>query len=89
MVVGTYHECGAVGGALSTVRQRPGHREVPVEADDEQVEHTGVAGQVVECQPGVADVGPQWPPAQQRVHREQRHGDEADGEVRHCQTVDM
>lgn len=81
----TDHDGGPVGGSLRPVCERPRDREVPVEADDEQVEDRGVAGQVVQGEPRVTDVRSQGPVPEDCVHCEQRHGDEADSEVRDCE----
>lgn len=84
-MVRTDHEGRSVGRPLGPVGERSGDREVAVEADDEKVEHAGVAGQIVEGQPGVADVGAEGPVAQQRRHGEQRHRYQPYREVRHGQ----
>lgn len=73
-------------GPLGSVRERPGDRQVPVEADQQQVEHGRVAGQVVERQPAVAHVPAERPVAEYGIHGEQRHGYEADEEVGQRQT---
>lgn len=75
------HDAGPVGGASRAVRQGSGDGEVPVEADDEEVEHRSVAGQVVEGEPGVADKGAQGPVAQQGEDGEEGHRDQTDSEV--------
>lgn len=68
-------------GPFGPVRQRPGHRQIPVETDQQQVEHGSVAGQVVKRQPAVAHVPAEGPVSQYRVHGEQWHGYETDEEV--------
>lgn len=81
----TDHDGGPVGRSLRPVRERPRDREVPVEADDEKVQHRGIAGQVVQREPRITDVRTQGPVPEDSVHCEQRHGDEADREVRDCE----
>lgn len=77
----TYEKQRFALGPLGPVRERSGDREVPVEADQQQVEHGRVAGQVVERQPAVAHVPAERPVAEYGVHGEQRHGYEPDEEV--------
>ena len=43
----TNHDGSSGGGSLRPVSERSGDREVPVKADDKQVQHRGVAGQIV------------------------------------------
>jgi len=57
----TYEHQRFAFGPLGPVRQRPGDGQVPVEADQQQVEHGSVAGQVVERQPAVAHVPAERP----------------------------
>lgn len=83
----TYHEGSTVGGALSTISEWPCDGEVSVEADDEQVQDTGVARQVVKGQPCVTDPRTKWPVAHQCGHGEQGHRDQSDGEVGHCKAT--
>lgn len=81
----TYEQQRFAFGPLGPVRQRSGDGQVPVEADQQQVEHGSVAGQVVERQPTVAHVTTERPVAEYGVHGEQRHGYEPDEEVGHRQ----
>lgn len=77
----TYHESSLDRRSFGPVRKRPGNGEVSVEADDQQVEHGGVAGQVVEGQPRITKGGTERPVAHDGVDGEEGHGDEADGDV--------
>lgn len=79
------HDGSPVGGPLGSVSERPRDWEVAIEADDEQVEYRGVAGEVVQGQPGVADERSQGPVAEQRGYGEEGHGDQSYGEVGHGQ----
>ncbi len=55
--------------------------EVSIKADDEQVEHGGVGGEVVKGEPGVADDRTEGPAVEEEVHGEEWHGNEADDKV--------
>lgn len=79
---GGYHEGRLVGRSLGAIRQRSRHTEVPIEADDQQIQHGRIRGQIVEGQPGVADMWPQRPVAEYGGDCEQWHRDGPDGKVR-------
>ena len=49
------HQAGHLGAAACRVAERFGDTEVPVKADDEQVHDRGVADDVINSQPQVAD----------------------------------
>jgi len=55
---------GGARRAPDAVRQRPSHREVAIEADDEEVGDRSVAHRVVERQPDVAEDWTQRPVAE-------------------------
>lgn len=79
---GSHNHAGrSVGGAPCPIRKRPRHAEVPIETDDQQVQHGRIGRQIVERQPKIANVRPERPVAQQRGVREQRHREHADGEI--------
>lgn len=77
-----YHHCGPACSPLGPVRQRSRHTEVPIETDDEQVEHGGVGREVVEREPRVAHMRAQRPVAVDGEHGVQRHGDQPHRKVR-------
>lgn len=76
-----YHYSRSVCCAFSSVSERPSNGEIPIEADDEQIQDRRVAGQVIQSQPSVADEGSQRPVAEQSVDGEQRHGNQTYREV--------
>ena len=81
------HHSSLLRGAMGPVGQRSGHREVPVEADDEEVCHRGIAHRVVQGQPDVAYVPSEGPAVvQQEVHGVEGDGDYPDDQVGHGQT---
>uniref|UniRef100_A0A182Q4T2 Uncharacterized protein n=1 Tax=Anopheles farauti TaxID=69004 RepID=A0A182Q4T2_9DIPT len=77
----TDHDRGPGRRPLRPVGERARHAEVPIEADDQQVEYGRVRREIIERQPGVADVRSERPVPEQRRDGEQRHRDEPDREV--------
>ena len=67
------------------IRQRPRDGEVPIEADHQQVQDTGIGRQVIDGQPDVADDLPEAPFLLQDEDGEQGHADGPDDDVSHGQ----
>ena len=61
------------GGPVAAVRQRPGDAEVPVEADQQQIEHRGVGVHVVDGEPEITDGWPHGPAVGDHVDERQWH----------------
>ena len=80
------HQDGSPVGAVRPVRQRTRHRQVPVDADHQQVGDARVAHRVVEREPRVAHERPERPPVEDDIDGVERHRDDPDGEVGDRQT---
>ena len=76
-----YQHDGLHGGPGGPVGEGPGDGEVSVHGDDDQVPDTGVAGEVVDGEPGVTEMTRERPALHDELHGEQWHGEGADDEV--------
>ena len=72
-------------GPLSSIGKWSGDRKVSVNRYHHQVPDTGITGQVVYGQPGVAQVAGEWPLLHDQHHGEQGHGEGPDDQVCHGQ----